>query len=125
MAILSSQETYLKILVEHSRFHTFKQLLLACVLFTKNSSGKLMPQFSLHFHPQSDKGGSGTFSSKEEFDAYKDFERKHTSKALFTYQLAPPSERAAAAKTLAKKRKMAYDVWKRLCETYLPDGESA
>jgi hypothetical protein len=85
-----------------------------------------MPPFSLHFHPApSGSSPRGTFSSEEEFDAYKEFELKHTSRALATYQLAPPSERADAAETLAKKRKVAYDKWKMLCETYLPGGERA
>lgn len=80
--------------------------------------------FSLHFHPQPDKGDSGTFDSKAEFDAYRDFEKKHTSTALKAYWYAPPSERAEAAETLAKKRKAVYDRWKKLCEIYLPDGET-
>lgn len=85
-----------------------------------------MPSFSLHFHPAPNQTSPrGTFSSKEEFDAYKDFELKHTSRELAAYQLAPPSKRADAAETLAKKREVVYDKWKMLCKAYLPDGESA
>jgi hypothetical protein len=83
-----------------------------------------MHQFSLHFHPQPDRSSEyGTFSSEAEFNAYKNFEQKHTNQELVTYRLAPPSERAKTAEALLKRRKAVYAMWKQLCKTYLPNGE--
>lgn len=82
------------------------------------------PSFCLHFHPTpGHSSSSGSFGSKEEFDAYKDFEEARTSVEILAYRFASPAKRSKAAEALANKRKAVYANWRKLCAHLLPNGE--
>jgi len=79
-----------------------------------------MTTYTLQFHPTPPTIGpyNAIFSSFEEFEAYKQFERRRTGKEIAAYWADVSPGRASTAALLAAKREQTYNRWKALIDAY-------